>query len=69
MLCIATVKVELDIHQVTACVGLSKATIYRLIEKKQFPPPLRLAPRRVGWLREAIDQWLAQKKAEQYEEQ
>ena len=59
----------LDIHQVTACVGLSKATIYRLIEKKQFPPPLKLASRRVGWPKKAIDQWLNEKMTEQYKEQ
>ena len=45
--------------QVMAEVGLSRSTIYRLIQNNEFPPQIRLTPngRSSGWLREEIDAW------------
>ena len=39
--------------------GLSKATIYRLLERGEFPPRVQLSPRCVGWRVADIDAWLA----------
>ena len=38
--------------------GLSKATIYRLLEREEFPLRVRLSPRRVGWRVADVDAWL-----------
>ena len=39
--------------------GLSKATIYRLLARGEFPPRVKLSPRCVGWRVAEIDAWLA----------
>ena len=38
--------------------GLSKATIYRLLERGEFPPRVKLSPRCVGWRVGDIEAWL-----------
>ena len=38
--------------------GLSRSTIYQKISQNDFPAPINLGPRSVGWLEESIDQWL-----------
>jgi prophage regulatory protein len=38
--------------------GLSRSTIYRMMDAKQFPRPLRLGPCSVGWRTSAIVQWV-----------
>lgn len=42
----------------TRHVGLSKATIYRLLRHRRFPKPIRLGERAVGWRLEDIDEWI-----------
>jgi prophage regulatory protein len=37
--------------------GLGRSTIYRLIAAKQFPAPVRLTGRAVGWRSTDIDRW------------
>lgn len=44
---------------VSARTSLSKAYIYKLIGEGKFPAPVRLAPRRVAWRSDEIDQWIA----------
>ena len=39
--------------------GLSKSTLYRLIKKGEFPPPLRLTRKAVRWRREEVHEWLS----------
>jgi prophage regulatory protein len=39
--------------------GLGRSTIYRLIAERQFPSPVKLAGRAVGWRRTDLDQWSA----------
>ena len=39
--------------------GLSKATIYRLLARGEFPPRVKLSPRCVGWRVAEVDAWLA----------
>lgn len=38
--------------------GLSKTTIYALIKEGQFPKPVSLTTRSVGWRAEDIEEWL-----------
>ena len=36
-------------------VGLGKTTLYKLISQGEFPRPLQLSPRAVGWRAEEVD--------------
>ena len=38
--------------------GISRSTIYRLMEDGDFPRPIKLGRRAVGWKSEDIDDWL-----------
>ncbi len=44
---------------VLARVGLSRSTLWRLIKACQFPKPIRLGGRAVGWIEEEVDEWIA----------
>ncbi|TCP33242.1 AlpA family transcriptional regulator [Sphingomonas sp. BK235] len=48
----------LRINDVIATTGLSRATIYRLINSGEFPQPVRLTARSVGWWEAAVSTWL-----------
>ena len=39
-------------------IGVSKATLYRMVSEGSFPPPVKIAKRAVGWRREDVDRWL-----------
>lgn len=41
--------------------GLSRSTIYSHVANKQFPAPISLGARAVGWLEEDVNNWLAEK--------
>lgn len=41
--------------------GLSRSTIYLRISKGEFPAPISLGSRAVGWLEEDIHEWLEKK--------
>lgn len=43
--------------------GLSKATIYRLLNRGEFPDRVRLSPRCVGWRVADVEAWLAARSA------
>ncbi len=43
---------------VAAKLGLSKSTIERLRRLGEFPDPIRIAPRCIGWPEAAVDAWL-----------
>ena len=42
-----------------ARVGLSPATIYRMISNGEFPRSVRIGVRATGWRSDEIDDWLA----------
>ena len=44
--------------------GLSRASIYRLIAKQQFPKPAKLSERVSAWNEAEIDAWLDSKFSE-----
>jgi prophage regulatory protein len=37
--------------------GLGRSTIYRMIAAKEFPEPVKLGPRAVGWRWTDLDAW------------
>lgn len=41
--------------------GLSRSTIYLRISKNEFPSPISLGGRAVGWLEDDVDSWLTDK--------
>ncbi len=46
-------------NDVQDLIGLHRSTVYRMIDRKEFPAPIRLSPNAVGWLREEVDEWVA----------
>jgi prophage regulatory protein len=40
----------LRITAVREITGLSRSTLYYLVKKKQFPPPVKIAARASGWI-------------------
>lgn len=51
----------LRLPAVKARTGLSRSTIYLRISKNEFPAPISLGGRAVGWLEFEVDAWLAEK--------
>ncbi len=51
------VRVILRRRDVEKATGLSRSTIYSLISSGQFPRPVRLSARAVGWLEDDIKRW------------
>ena len=41
--------------------GLSRSTLYLRISKNEFPAPISLGGRAVGWVEEDVENWLAEK--------
>ena len=41
--------------------GMSRSTIYRLMEQGKFPKPIKLSQRIIGFLEEDIDQWIQER--------
>lgn len=58
----AEIKTALTIlrrKQVEARTGLARSTIYLKISKNEFPAPISLGARSVGWLESEVDDWLS----------
>ena len=39
--------------------GLSRSSIYALIPKDEFPKPVKLSARAIGFISEEVDAWIA----------
>ena len=48
---------------VVALTSLSATTIWRLVQKGDFPRPSKISPGRVGWSACAVQEWMAQRTA------
>jgi prophage regulatory protein len=48
----------LRLSQVKARTGLSRSTIYALIKRGHFKPPIALGVRAVGWLASDVDDFI-----------
>ncbi len=44
--------------EVMARTGLGRSSIYDKVSKGEFPPPINLGPRAVGWIAEEIIDWI-----------
>lgn len=51
----------LKIKEVLNKTGLGKTTLYALVKQSQFPQPISLGLRAVGWLDSEIDSWIQAK--------
>ncbi|NOG32474.1 AlpA family phage regulatory protein [Halomonas sp. TBZ9] len=38
---------------------MSTSTLYRLMDQKRFPPPVRIGGRAVAWVESEINEWIA----------
>lgn len=45
-------------HQLEANLGISRSTIYQMMASGEFPKPLKIGRRAVGWRVEDIEKWL-----------
>lgn len=50
----------LRLPAVRARTGLSRSNIYRKISLNEFPKPVPLGARAVGWIESDIDRWVEQ---------
>lgn len=57
----ATPPVILRLPDVMRLTGLGRSTIYRLLAAGQFPAPVQLSVRAVGWRRSDVDHWTAER--------
>ena len=48
----------LRLNEVTARTGRSRSSIYADIERGEFPKPIKLGLRAVGWLDSEIEAWI-----------
>ena len=51
-------KYILRMPQVLEQVNLSRATVYKMIGRSEFPKPVKIGQRSVGWPMEEINFWL-----------
>jgi prophage regulatory protein len=54
----------LRLTQVCEAVGLSRASIWRMVRCGDFPAPFKIGLRAVAWSVVEVDQWLADRMAE-----
>lgn len=45
-------------REVQQAIGLSRSTIYRMVERGDFPRPQKLGLRAIGWRESAISEWM-----------
>ncbi|MGD1063878.1 MAG: AlpA family transcriptional regulator [Terracidiphilus sp.] len=51
----------LRLKAVKSRIGLSKSAIYLAISREEFPRPIQLGPRAVGWLESEIEEWIRER--------
>lgn len=49
----------LRLPAVKARTGLSRSTVYQFMSRNQFPQPVHLGSRAIGWLESEIEDWIA----------
>ncbi|TNC61832.1 helix-turn-helix transcriptional regulator [Rubellimicrobium roseum] len=52
---------HLNRREVEEIVGLSRASIYRLMERGEFPRPVRVTSKAVRWPESSIAQWIVER--------
>jgi prophage regulatory protein len=51
-------------HEVEACTGLPKSSIYALMAQNKFPKPVPIRGSAVGWLQSEVESWQKNRIAE-----
>ena len=51
----------LRLPQVKVRVGLSRSSIYAAVARGEFPQPISLGARAVGWLESDIENWIGER--------
>lgn len=51
----------LRLDEVKSMTGLSRSSIYQKIQKNNFPKPISLGTRAVGWLSIELDSWVEER--------
>lgn len=51
-------------EDVIARTGIPGSSLYEMMAKGSFPKPVRVSPRRVGWIESEVDEWQKQRVAE-----
>jgi len=50
------------IQEVSEFLGISTSTINRLVKKGDFPPKVKISPRRIVFMKKEIDDWIDAKR-------
>jgi len=48
----------LSIKEVSELLGISVSTINRLIKRGEFPPKIKISPRRIVFMKNDINKWI-----------
>ena len=56
----------MTVQQVCDATSLSRTTIWRLLQKDDFPKPVRLSSCRVAYSTSEIQSWIASREAERH---
>ena len=54
----------LTMKEVSDLLGISISTINRLIKKGEFPPKVKLSPRRMVFMKKEIEGWIDNKRSD-----
>ena len=52
----------LTIKEVSELLGISISTINRLVKEGDFPPKVKITPRRIVFMKKEIDEWIKSKR-------
>ena len=50
------------VQEVSEFLGISTSTINRLVKKGDFPPKVKISPRRIVFMKKEIDDWIDAKR-------
>jgi prophage regulatory protein len=45
-------------RQVLEMIGVSRTTLWRMVQSGTFPPPVRITERNSGYILEAVEEWM-----------
>ena len=54
----------LTIKEVSKLIGLSVSTINRLVKKEEFPPKIKISPRRIVFMKYQLQEWIDNKRSD-----
>ena len=52
------------IQEVSEFLGISISTINRLVKEGDFPPKVKITPRRIVFMKYEIDKWIEEKRSD-----